>query len=482
MTPIEVKPNGVYVERDTYYIGTEGGYIDIDTQMIGTPSVDIPEEHKSWISYVEPSRAMHSETVRLKIEPLKSEQERRGSIVIYSNTEQSGMGRWIYIMQSDAIVTNEKEHHIVDWGGWFGISIREDIEYKITVPEDVNWIHADENNDPSSHWQNYYVEENPNDEAREARILVTNIENNKSDTVTVYQSQRNAIELEKDAYYVDTDGGYLDIEVRMSGTLSVDIPEEYKSWISFVEPTRAMHSETVRLKIEPLELGHERSGNIVICSNTDLSGTGRWIYIMQSDAIVTNEKERRLEDWGGWFVISIREDIEYSITIPEDVDWIHADANNTPMSHWLGFYVDSNPGYESRKAEIVVTNKKNNKSDVVTITQMQKNAIVVAQNRYSVNSKGGNIEIEVGHNVEFDIEISTDWITQVQTRGFVTDKLVFTIAPNTTLVSRRGTIKFTSKDGTITQTITIDQAKGNTFSPSVDGWEEDDEDHGGAAK
>ena len=115
---------------------------------------------------------------------------------------------------------------------------------------------------------------------------------------------------------------------------------------------------------------------------------------------------------------------------------------------------------------------------------------MVETNRYSLNSKGGDIEVKVGHNVEFDIEISTDWISQAQTQtqtkaqsqGFVNDTLIFTIAPNTTLINRKGTIKFKSKDGQITQIVTVDQAKGNTFGPSVDDWEEDDEDCGGSAE
>lgn len=490
MTPIEIKPNGISTKKDTYYIGNEGGYINVDVQLAGTLSVDIPEEHRDWIKYVEPTRGLHSETAQFQILPLTKGQERRGGINMISfDDEGSGYSCWINIIQSDAIVVSEKEINIVGWGGWFWIGIRDDIDYTITIPDGVNWIHADENNNPGSRWLSYYVDENPAYEAREAKIIVTNKKNNKSDIVTIKQSPRNDIHLNKDTYYADTDGGFIDIDLQMTGTLSVEIPEEYRDWIKYVEPTRGMHSESIRLEIAAFEAGKERSGNVIIKSaNIDNTITERWINIIQSDAVVVSEKEFNIDEWGGGFWINVREDLEYKVEIPKNINWIHPDANNDPKSHWLNYFVDSNPSYTSREAKIVVTNTKNKKSDIVTIIQAQKNAIVVETNRYSLNSKGGDIEVKIGHNVEFDIEISTDWISQAQTQtkaqsqGFVNDTLIFTIAPNTTLINRKGTIKFKSKDGQITQIVTVDQAKGNTFGPSVDDWEEDDEDYGGSAE
>lgn len=476
--------NEVEVERDTYYIDTEGGTIDIEAQLTGTLSVEVPEEYKDWISYIEPTRAMHSETVQLNIAPFEAGKEREGIVIIYStNVDGSKNGRWITIRQTDTIVINEKEYLMPDWGGWFSIGVRDDLDYTITIPEGVDWIHADENQDPNSNWRGYYVDYNESYESRTAEIVVTNNRNNKFEIVKVTQAPRNEIEIEKDWYYVDTEGASLELEVKTMGVLSVEVPEEYQDWISYVEPTRAMHSTTVQLNIAPLEAGKEREGNIILKSeNIDGSINNRWIYIKQTDVIVISEKEFEIDEWGGGIHIGIREDIDYTITIPEKVTWIHAYENQDPTSRWVYYYVDNNQTYETRTAEIVVTNKKNKKSETVTVTQEQRDVIAVAQNRYYINSKGGNIEIEVSNNVDFDVEISADWITQVQTRALNEQTLVFAVATNTALVAREGTIKFISKDGSITQTIKINQAKGSAFGPSVDDWEDDDEDHGGPAE
>ena len=44
-------------------------------------------------------------------------------------------------------------------------------------------------------------------------------------------------------------------------------------------------------------------------------------------------------------------------------------------------------------------------SESVIIHQMQKDALVVAQAHYSAGAEGGTIDIEVGHNIDFEIGI-----------------------------------------------------------------------------
>ena len=93
------------------------------------------------------------------------------------------------------------------------------------------------------------------------------------------------------------------------------------------------------------------------------------------------------------------------------------------------------------------------------------------------------IEIEVGHNVDFDIEIANDWITKAQnTRAFVTENIVFNIAKNPTNDNREGTIIFKSKDGAISQTVKVLQDPDSDFNVTIDGWETDGEDNGGKAE
>ncbi|MEE0915566.1 MAG: BACON domain-containing carbohydrate-binding protein, partial [Alistipes sp.] len=445
MTPIEVKPNGVLLDKYEYYVGTEGGIVEVEAQMPGTLSVEIPEEYKSWVSYIEPTRAMHSETVRFKIAPSEQGQERSCYVNIFSTVDGNQYGSGVTIKQTDSIVVSEKEVYVNPWGAWFSIGVRDDLDYTITIPEGVDWIHADENQDPNSNWRSYYVDYNESYESRTAELVVTNNRNNKFEIVKVTQAPRNEVEVERDTYYIDTEGGTIDIEARLTGTLSVEVPEEYQDWISYIEPTRALHSETIQLNIASTEAGKEREGNVVIYSeNADGSINNRWITIRQTDAIVVGEKEIMIGEWGGTFSIGIRDGIDYTITIPEGVDWIHADENQDPNSYWRNYRVDNNQTYDTRTAEIVVTNRRNNKFEIVTVTQAPRNDIKTEKNTYYIDTEGGLINIAAQMVGTLSVEVPEEyqeWISYVEpTRAMHSETVQLNIASTEAGKEREGSI------------------------------------------
>lgn len=53
----------------------------------------------------------------------------------------------------------------------------------------------------------------------------------------------------------------------------------------------------------------------------------------------------------------------------------------------------------------------------MNITQMQKDAIILAKNRYEFDNNGGELTLEVQTNVDFGVEIADeykDWIKQIR--------------------------------------------------------------------
>ena len=93
-----------------------------------------------------------------------------------------------------------------------------------------------------------------------------------------------------------------------------------------------------------------------------------------------------------------------------------------------------------------------------TLTQMQKNAILVAEESYSIDASGGRLDFEVNTNVDFRVELSETWIRQTTSpsvRGLVGRTLHFIIDPNPTTEPREATILLVADD--VEQTITIRQ-------------------------
>ena len=89
----------------------------------------------------------------------------------------------------------------------------------------------------------------------------------------------------------------------------------------------------------------------------------------------------------------------------------------------IKFTATANTDKENRTATLEIT-VAGLEPIQVPVVQLQKNAIDVnAEDAYTISFKGGSVEIEVGHNVDYTYEVSAEWL--VETKAYTTDKLTF---------------------------------------------------------
>ncbi len=120
----------------------------------------------------------------------------------------------------------------------------------------------------------------------------------------------------------------------------------------------------------------------------------------------------------------------------------------------------ANTTKENRTATLEIT-VEGLEPALVTVTQLQKNAIDVnAEDAYTVSFKGGSVEVEVGHNVDYTFEVSypenvESWLAQ--TKAYATDKLTFTAsAQEVNAPARTATLYICSELGVV-KTVEITQ-------------------------
>ena len=146
------------------------------------------------------------------------------------------------------------------------------------------------------------------------------------------------------------------------------------------------------------------------------------------------------------------------------------------VAEWLSISPKSgNAGDASIKLDALVNTGNENRTAVieiavdglepalVTVTQLQKNAIDVnAEDTYTVSFKGGSVEIEVGHNVDYTYEVSGEWL--VETKAYTTDKLTFTVGEQeVNAPARTATVTVYSELGVV-KIVTVTQ---EAWSPIV---------------
>lgn len=102
-----------------------------------------------------------------------------------------------------------------------------------------------------------------------------------------------------------------------------------------------------------------------------------------------------------------------------------------------------NESFDERNTAIKIT--CNDISKKITVTQKQKNAILLSSNKIEIDQDGGDKQITVNYNVPYDcvVESGSDWITIVEstnTKGMDTCDFSLKIAPNPQFEQRHGIV------------------------------------------
>lgn len=118
--------------------------------------------------------------------------------------------------------------------------------------------------------------------------------------------------------------------------------------------------------------------------------------------------------------------------------------------------VAENGSFDGRSASVRITCDE--ESETITVTQKQKDAITLTNDRFEIGSEGGPVSVKLKSNVNFSYQIAEDcesWIQPVGTKSYDDYTLDFSVAANTGITKREGSILFT--DGTLSETVKIFQ-------------------------
>lgn len=153
-------------------------------------------------------------------------------------------------------------------------------------------------------------------------------------------------------------------------------------------------------------------------------------------------------------------------------DW-NVQQYNTNHYSWASITPTSGGPGENTVYVTVLKNETNDHRDFsfliktgadskeVKVFQKQKDALTVTDNKFEFDAFGGQFEIEVIANIDYEYEVSenaTDWITPVATKGLESTKVIFNVAMNKNITDdRQATVKI--KSGNFEEVITVDQTK-----------------------
>ena len=272
--------------------------------------------------------------------------------------------------------------------------------------------------------------------------------------IVVVQKQKDALTVTSGKIEVAKAGGEIAVEVQANVAFDYEVEEAATDWIVPVQ-TKALETTTLRFTVKPNETEENREGKILLSSGT-LSET---VTVYQSGIvpeIVLTKNEYTVGSDGEEIVIELQSNIDYEMRLP-DVTWITQADTRALSTYTHRLTVAPNDGYDLRTAEIHFVNEAEKIDEVVTVTQVQRDAILVAKETYEVSPAGGNLNFSVNTNVTFEVSVSADWLRQApDTRALQEVPLSFVVDANEALEPREALITLTS-DG-LKQTIRVVQS------------------------
>ena len=320
--------------------------------------------------------------------------------------------------------------------------------------ETVSWCRPSKTTGQNNDVVTFNIDENNLSDDRNATYTFTCATESAKFVLT--QKGKDALTVTKSKFEVSAQGEQIAVEVNANISFDYEIAQADKSWVSYVG-SRAMTTSRLLFSISPNEETATREGTITITSEIGKE-TIKIYQFGASPALVLTQKEYIVPSDGQTIKVELNSNVDYEVAMPS-VDWITESPTRAISTHTHYYTIASNTTCDNRSTEIHFYNKENNIDEIVEITQLQKDALIIGKTDYQVPQEGGTVDVTLQHNIDFEIKINeTDtWITQIETRALQENQLRFNISENTTGAERIGKIMIANTQQNISQTITITQ-------------------------
>lgn len=334
-------------------------------------------------------------------------------------------------------------------------------DWKITTSETRNgteWIQINPTSGTAGE-ANVSIRATENTGYEDRSVAITITSGGISKTVMVNQKQKNALLLTSNRYEVKQNGETISVEVKSNVDYKVVIPEPHQNWIKQTPvSTRSLETNILSFQILANQENEKREGEIIITDGT-LQETVK-VYQAGGSIILLNNNLCVVGDKGETLAVDIRSNCEFGVKMP-DVDWIkEAIISKGMSSHTLYYTIQTNKNTDARSAQIIFYDKKNkSKADTLTIKQAQKDAIIISEKMYKLDTNNEKtISVDVNTNVEVEVIIpdTCKWIKEsVVTRGLVLRKIYLKADKNDSFIPRQGNILIKSKGSVLCDTVKI---------------------------
>lgn len=230
------------------------------------------------------------------------------------------------------------------------------------------------------------------------------------------------------------------------------------SWLSVEPLSGSAGTITLTITLLPNDSYDERNATIQIRCGDDVKNIV--VTQKQKNALMLTSSRCEVSQKGGTVHVEVRSNVSYTAEIPAQYQgWITATpASRALETSALSFAVAANMELERRDGEVILRGNDAALSDTLHIYQFGGPVIVISQREYTVPSEGGSIQVEIESNTDYEaLTPEEEWIRENTTRSVSTHTRYYTVDANETYDARTALLVFQSKDGSLSDTVTVKQ-------------------------
>ncbi len=212
----------------------------------------------------------------------------------------------------------------------------------------------------------------------------------------------------------------------------------------------------------------ERQANITVTDPEDSSTLTFKVIQKQKDEIVIGDRYEIPEE-GGLFKIKVESNVNYSVEIPSDCNWLtQSSATRGLSTSEIVFRASKNDSGDARSTTVKVINAEVGISRDFIIVQKLEPYLKIDNKEFVLKQEGGEFEVTIETNVYYTIDVSDSWI-QIGNMEEVSDnkfKQKFIVSPYNGSGVRSGSVTISANNlrWSASETISVKQAKALTIS------------------
>ena len=253
-----------------------------------------------------------------------------------------------------------------------------------------------------------------------------------------------------------TEGGSATVSFTTTAAWSASVTATRAAGWCTVSPTNgAAGAVTLTVSTQPNDTYDERNATVTLTA-----GTARKTFTVkqkQKDGLTVTSNKIEVKAEGGEVTVEVKANVQFTYEIAESAkSWLTAATTRGLTPTKLTFKVAENETLSKREGQIVI--KSGSLSETVTVYQEgAKPSIVLTQNEYTVGSGGETIQIELKSNVEYEMQLGADWLSEAQTRALSSHTHYIVVSPNESYDVRTAEITFTNKANGLEEKVKVTQ-------------------------